>query len=193
MGLAKKIINNFFMRKRGLSCRISTLICRLRMGSIGKNSKIETVQSMLNGEYIHVGSSSAIGVGSRLECIRKYKNNEHSGEIRIGDNVTINPNVHIAAASTLKIGNNVLVGSGVFISDHDHGYSKYLHPEETPLLIGEVTIGDSVWIGEKVIILKGVTIGEGSVIAAGSVVTKNIPPYSIFAGIPAKHIKNISK
>lgn len=56
---------------------------------------------------------------------------------------------------------------------------------------GDVSIGKNVWIGEKATILPGVTIGEGSIIGANSVVTKNIPPYSIACGIPAKVIKKL--
>ena len=54
---------------------------------------------------------------------------------------------------------------------------------------GNITIGNDVWIGMKCIIMGGVTIGDGAVIGAGSVVTKDVPPYSVCAGVPAKHIK----
>ena len=55
----------------------------------------------------------------------------------------------------------------------------------------ELSIGDNVWLATRVIVLKGVSIGEGSTIASGAVVTKDIPPYSIAAGVPAKVIKTI--
>jgi acetyltransferase-like isoleucine patch superfamily enzyme len=56
---------------------------------------------------------------------------------------------------------------------------------------GNIVIGDNVWIASRATILKGVTIGEGSVIAAGSVVTKDVPPYCVAAGVPAKVIKRL--
>ena len=57
---------------------------------------------------------------------------------------------------------------------------------------GPVIIGDNVWIGDKVSILSNVTIGKGSVIACNAVVTKDVPPYSVVGGVPAKVIKQIS-
>ncbi len=70
-------------------------------------------------------------------------------------------------------------------------YAHYLkkNAEKDTFTKGEVIIGNDVWIGANAIILSGVTIGDGAVIGAGSVVTKNVPPYAIFAGVPAKLIK----
>jgi len=109
----------------------------------------------------------------------------------------INDYVHIGAINSVTIGNNVLIASKVFISDHNHGFygidGKHDHPDTIPkdreLSCAPVVIGDNVWIGEFVSVLPGVTIGDGSIIGSMSVVTKNIPPYSIAIGSPAKVIK----
>ena len=79
----------------------------------------------------------------------------------------------------------------VFITDHDHGFLDISHNlHDQPLTEGGyVKIGDNVFLGIKSTILKNVTIGEHSAIAANSVVTKDVPPYSIVAGNPAKIIK----
>lgn len=83
----------------------------------------------------------------------------------------------------------------MLISDNSHGDPKdmalrNIAPNARPIYSkGAIVIGDNVWIGEKAAILAGVTIGEGAIIGANAVVTKNIPPYSIAAGIPARIIK----
>lgn len=100
---------------------------------------------------------------------------------------------HISAASYVEIGEDVLTGSNVYISDNHHGQSQMddlkIPPVERQLFTkGPVKIGRNVWIGNNVCILSGVTIGEGSVIGANAVVTKSFPPYSIIGGVPAKRI-----
>lgn len=92
----------------------------------------------------------------------------------------------------IKIGKYVMMGPECVIYTRNHAHSRtdipmQLQGYEEPK---PVTIGDDVWLGKRVIILPGVTIGEGSVIAAGAVVTKDVPPYSIVGGVPAKVIKN---
>ncbi|MFZ0597968.1 MAG: DapH/DapD/GlmU-related protein, partial [Flavobacterium sp.] len=122
----------------------------------------------------------------------------HIGDtcIKIGENVQINDYVHIGAVGSITIGNNVLMASKIYISDHNHGSYDDIssdHPMSIPIerqsICKPVIIDDNVWIGESVCILPGVTIGKGCVIGALSVVTKDIPDYSIAAGNPAKVVK----
>lgn len=101
----------------------------------------------------------------------------------IGPNCLIGPKVSIGKYTMLA--NNVSIVGG------DHLFSN----PNIPIIFSgrpelkETIIGEDVWIGAFSIIMSGVTIGNGSIIGAGSVVTKNIPPYTIFAGVPAKYIK----
>jgi acetyltransferase-like isoleucine patch superfamily enzyme len=109
--------------------------------------------------------------------------------IIIGDDVGIS-GCTISAAGKIIIGNEVLIGSGALITDSD---AHSIHPKgrryiALPAPPQPVIIEDNVFIGARAIILKGVTIGIGSVIGAGSVVTRNIPPYSIASGNPARVI-----
>lgn len=85
----------------------------------------------------------------------------------------------------ITIGENVLISSNVSIRDSDnHMINNQKESVSAPIIIG-----NNVWIGMRSTILKGVTIGEGAIVAAGSIVTRNVPPYSLVAGIPAKVIK----
>ena len=114
--------------------------------------------------------------------------------ICIGDNVSIGDYNHITATKGIIISDGVLTGRFVTISDNNHGNtdfeSMHIRPENRQVVTkGEVTIGKNVWIGDKVTILSNVKIGEGSIIGANSVVTKDVPPFSIAVGVPAKVVK----
>jgi acetyltransferase-like isoleucine patch superfamily enzyme len=114
--------------------------------------------------------------------------------IIIGSHVYIGPGAFFSASeSSITIGNKVLFGPKVTIMGGDHNISpigQYMydvkHKEPNDDL--PVVIQDDVWVGTGAIILKGVTIGMGAVVAAGAVVTKDVPPYSIVGGVPAKVI-----
>lgn len=112
----------------------------------------------------------------------------HKGaKLTVGDNSRIN-GVHIAAKEEVSIGKNVRIAPYVLILDSDfHSANDHFSDGKS----GSVVIGDDVWIATKATILKGVTIGEGSVVAAGAVVTKDVPPYTVVGGVPAKVIKKL--
>ena len=142
---------------------------------------------------IKIGSGFTTGQFCRIEALASWGDQK---SLIFGDNVQINDACHIASYKRVEIGNNVLIASRVYISDHDHGSftkkSLLLKPADREIVQKDVIIDDDVWIGEAVSILKGVRIGKGSVIGAGAVVTKSIPPYSLVAGVPAKVIKKLS-
>lgn len=139
------------------------------------------------------GRGFTTGVGVRLEVFTK----DDEFKLVIGDQVQLNDYVHIGAINSIVIGNDVLIASRVFITDHQHGNyegdqphsSPDVAPEQRVLSSKSVYIADRVWIGENATILPGVTIGEGAVIGAGAVVSKDIPSNSIAVGVPAKVIK----
>lgn len=106
--------------------------------------------------------------------------------IEIGSNTVINRFTYLDGRVPLKIGNNVNISHGTHIQ-------TLTHDPQNPDFICQcnpVVIEDHVWIGARAIILPGVTIGEGAVIGAGSVVTKNVPPYTIAVGSPARVVKD---
>ena len=143
-------------------------------------------------KYIEWGKGLTTGYNCRIEV-----NGEHDKKVLIiGDNVNIGDYVSIRCAEGISIGDNVLMGSRVLITDNAHGnYSgDDQDPPSTPpnsriLKTENVRICDDVWIGEGAVIQMGVTIGRGSIIAANSVVTKEVRPRTIVGGVPAKAIK----
>ncbi len=84
----------------------------------------------------------------------------------------------------IEIGNNVIISENVMIRDSDN-HAINGRKKSSPIIIE-----DDVWIGARAIILKGVTIGKGSVVAAGAVVTRDVPPYSLVGGVPAKVLRS---
>lgn len=149
-----------------------------------------------NRKYIKISKRFTSGFSCRLEAIVLQNQNQNHILISLGENVQINDYVHITAAESIIIGNNVLIASKVFISDLNHGnYSNGIAdspislPNDRAIITKPVVISDNVWLGEGVCVLPGCTIGFGSIIGAASVVTKNIPPNCIAVGNPAKVIK----
>ena len=120
--------------------------------------------------------------------------------MRCAENIYIGKNSHInhlcglwaAEHSTIKIGNDVLFGPGVYVYSGNHSFKRNQLIRKQPYTEKSVEIGNDVWIGVNALIMPGVKIGNGAVIGAGSVVTKDIPEYSIAVGSPAKVIKKRS-
>jgi len=114
--------------------------------------------------------------------------------VSMGDfsGIGVNCELNATEGGEIKIGKYVMMGPECVIYTRNHSFARIDIPmQQQGYEIPEtVVIGDDVWIGRRVIILPGVHIGEGSVIAAGAVVTKDVPPYSIIGGCPAKVIKN---
>lgn len=108
-------------------------------------------------------------------------------KLSIGKGSIIGDNVMLDARKGINIGKNVNFSSNISIWTLQHDYRDSMF-ECTPQHYGLVSIGDRVWIGPNVIILPNVKIGEGAVVAAGAVVTKDVLPYTVVAGVPAKII-----
>jgi acetyltransferase-like isoleucine patch superfamily enzyme len=192
----------YFAIKRNIYV-ISTLITKFRLIvykiKYGKNF-------ISNGlTYIWKSYSGRIVIGDNVTINNTFKSNlvglNHktalvtldNGEIIIGNNVGISGAI-ISARTSIILGNNVLLGGNVRIFDHDF---HPLDPEERQLNLIEkiktnpILINSNVFIGTNSIILKGTIIGKNSVIGAGSIVSAIIPENEIWAGNPAKKVRNI--
>ncbi len=168
---------------------------------------------------VHADFGEGLDINSRSDCMAdkpgliKIGNNcriygrlltQDDGRISIGDNTCIYERTFVGAI------NNIEIGSCVIISNHVHIFDNNNHPT-SPAVRMEMSLGgfdgdawrwkhadskpivieDNVWIGEYSAILKGTRIGKGSIVASHAVVTKDVPPYTIVAGNPARVVKNI--
>lgn len=122
-----------------------------------------------------IGARSYIFIGARFDC---------RGGFSLGDHSVVNARCRLDNRGTLRIGHNVSVSSEVCLVTADHDpQSESFAGRNRP-----VTIEDYVFIGTRAIVLPGCTIGRGAIVAAGSVVTKNVEPFTIVAGNPARPV-----
>jgi acetyltransferase-like isoleucine patch superfamily enzyme len=134
------------------------------------------------GAKLSIGGFTWIGEGCAFRA--------HEGSLRIGRKCTFGGKNTINCYNHIEVGEENLWADNIYVVDFDHWFldphmsirSQGIRPEH-------VVIQKNVWIGEKATILRGVTVGEGSVIGAMSLVTRDVPPYSVSGGVPARVIK----
>lgn len=131
--------------------------------ALGTESVIEDFATVNNGMGgVHIGARTLVGLG----------------------NVLIGP---------LRIGNDVIIAQNVVFSGLNHGYLDVSRPiKDQPCTTAEIVVEDEVWIGANAVVTAGVRIGRHAVVAGGSVVTKDVPPYTIVGGNPARPLKQYS-
>ena len=160
------------------------------------NVHIKSSMTIIGGKYISIGENTHFD----KECVLTSYDHTLDGttftpEIQIGTGCDFGAWNHITAINRIVIGDNLLTGKWVTITDNSHGTTDAETLQTEPLTRkmvskGAVIIGKNVWIGDKATVLPGVTIGEGAVIAANSVVTKDVAPFTVVAGNPAKEVKS---
>lgn len=141
------------------------------------------------GRNVRVLGSVGLDLGSRIG-IRNSVTLGGYGRITVGDGTAINEGCVITAMERVDIGARVMIAPRVYILDVDHKFDRRDIPiAEQGYVVRPVVIEDDVWIGTGAVITKGVRIARGAIIGANSVVTRDIPPYAIAVGVPAKVIK----
>ena len=159
---------------------------------------------MLAPFYQHRGKKSVIHSSVRMDTppYRKFHLGDYSviesfccinnavGDVIIGDHTRIG--LHNTIIGPVTIGSHVNLAQGITVTALNHNFTDTeKRIDEQGVSTSPVTIEDDIWIGANATILSGVKIGQHSVIAAGAVVTKDVPPHSLVAGVPAKVIKQI--
>lgn len=159
---------------------------------------------MLAPLYQHRGKHTVIHRSARMDTppYRKFSLGDYSviesfacinnavGDVIIGDHTRVG--LHNTIIGPVTIGNHVNLAQGITVTALNHNFEDpNKRIDEQGVSTTPVVIEDDIWIGANAVILPGVTIGHHSVVAAGAVVTKNVPPHSLVAGVPAKVIKQI--
>jgi lipopolysaccharide O-acetyltransferase len=147
--------------------------------------------------HIHVGSDFRAGRLLWLEAVERYASQVFAPRLVLGDRVSCSDAVHIACIDSVIIGNDVLIGSKVHITDHNHGayqgsaaHSSPQQPPAVRALTGRpVVIEERVFLADGVVVLPGSHVGAGTIVGANSVVLGILPPDSICVGTPARPIK----
>lgn len=138
------------------------------------------------GGEIVIGDDSQVRHGAVLEVSGRY-----NGSIRIGNHSVIGVGSWLQGSGKIDIGNDVIIGPYATIVSTNHQYEDTSVPiAQQPLTTGEITIEDGVWMGAHVTVALNVKIGAHSIIGANSFVNKDIPPYSIAVGSPARIVRN---
>ena len=203
----------FFRTIRKVLGLCNRLLSPLRKGYI--RSKISpscwidvSVQIFPTARLINAhGQNGAIQVGAYSVLLGELLTFANGGNIEIGEYCYLGDHSRIWSSVRIKIGNRVLIAHDVNIFDNTthpvddararHEQFKAIltsgHPKIIELKPEEIIIDDDAWIAAKSIILPGVTIGEGAVVGAGSVVTKDVPPYTLAAGNPARPIRPLKR
>lgn len=163
----------------------------LKLMSSAKCHILNREASIRIGAHCTVGALFEVGFG---------------GEIQVGSNTYIGPGSILQSKEKIIIGNNVIVANNVLIVDNNNHptdpaarlkmsqCNDFLNDELWSWKYAEsapIVIEDNVWIGRDSRIMKGVTVGKGSIVALGAIVTKDVPPYTIVAGNPAKVVKHL--
>ena len=182
--LLKKALDWLIMNQRDARPRWYVRLLAPLYQHRGRGSKIYRSVRMDTPPYRHfsLGQKSVI---ESYSCI-----NNAVGDVVIGDHTRIG--LHNTIIGPVTIGSHVNLAQGITVTALNHNFeAPERHIDEQGVSTQQVTIGDDIWIGANAVVLPGVTVGNHCVIAAGAVVTKDVPPHSLVAGVPAKIIKQI--
>ena len=182
--LLKKALDWLIMNQRDARPRWYVRLLAPLYQHRGRGSKIYRSVRMDTPPYrcFSLGQKSVI---ESYSCI-----NNAVGDVVIGDHTRIG--LHNTIIGPVTIGSHVNLAQGITVTALNHNFeAPERRIDEQGVSTQQVIIGDDIWIGANAVVLPGVTVGNHCVIAAGAVVTKDVPPHSLVAGVPAKIIKQI--
>jgi acetyltransferase-like isoleucine patch superfamily enzyme len=134
-------------------------------------------RALLAADELHVGDRCYLAAGSYV-----------THDLRTGDDCTVNP--YAVVRGSVRLGNGVRIGAHASVLGFNHSMDPELPVHAQPTMTSGIVIGDDVWIGSSSIVLDGVHIGDHAVIGAGAVVTKDVEPWSVMGGNPARRIRD---
>ena len=177
----KKIISKFrnriFQRNRALR--------------FGKHVQVDSTVTLAESAVVEIRYGGEINIGAFTELLDGVLILSYGGKISIGSKCSINAYTIIYGHGGVTIGNDVLIAGHCMIIPNNHNYkNKHVAIRDQGATSKGIIIEDDVWIGHGCSILDGIIIGKGAVIAAGSVVNRSVEPYTIYAGVPAKKVKD---
>jgi acetyltransferase-like isoleucine patch superfamily enzyme len=188
VGFAALFVYRVAQRAHG---KVFSLLVSGAFASFGRRSVLQPPIRLAGERSISIGDDVWVGPGSWLQSIGAGG----GGALTIGDGTSIAGNVVISAASSVRIGREVLFARGVYVSDHIHRYDDTSRAVLAQGLdrVEPVEIGDGAWIGQNVVVCPGVRIGAGSVIGANAVVTEDVPDHAVAVGAPARVVRRFGK
>jgi acetyltransferase-like isoleucine patch superfamily enzyme len=138
----------------------------------------------------NIYGSGRIRIGQNLLLYpRLYLETQGDGEIVLGDGVVLSTGVHLVAYAGIFIGKGTMIGEYTSVRDANHTRIEGRTLRDSDHVARPIVIGSEVWIGRGVAVLSGVTIGDRAIIGANAVVTRDVPPDTVVAGVPAVPIK----
>lgn len=151
------------------------------------SARFATGISLLGCRHMRFGNGVRIGRGCFLSA--------EDGKLELADEAALSPHVHVGADHGLiRIGRQTAIGPGTVIRAANHRFADVSRPiMRQGHEYGEIIIEDDVWIGANCVITPNVRIGRGAVVGAGAVVTRDVPPYTVVGGVPARPISRRGK
>lgn len=147
---------------------------------LGRNVTLEARRGygrLIIGRWVHIGQ------GNTIRC--------HEGTLRIGDKCIFGKDNTVNCYLDIEFGATTIVADWVYVCDFDHVFTDIEVPiKDQGIVKSPVRIGPDVWVGTKVSVLRGSTVGQGSVLAAHCLVNRDIPPYSVTVGVPARVVRD---
>ncbi|HEY6140692.1 MAG TPA: acyltransferase [Thermoanaerobaculia bacterium] len=161
--------------------------CIERGARVHGNVRLGSGTIIASGAELVARGAEQITLGDRCAVLRGSLLYAYGGRITIGSNTSINPYCVLYGHGGLTIGNDVLIATGCVIIPANHNIADVTMPIRAQGLTAKgIVIEDGVWLAARVTVLDGVRVGTGAVIGAGAVVNKDIPPYAIAVGVPAR-------
>ena len=183
--------------------RLRTRVSLLRVGRAGPGVDLEDGVLLASPARISLGEGSSIGRGAALRANTKVSPgitllprvslkdgvilNANTGSITIGERSWLGPYCVIYGNGGVDIGRDVMIAAHTLITSVGHEHESLDVPMmNQPLRLAPVRIEDDVWIGARCTLLPGITVGRGAIVGAGSVVTRDVAPWAIVGGVPAR-------